>query len=256
MGRLAASEIGWVKDTFIRIFSALYDIDLAEAERPHRGEYRSFNDFFTRALRPGSRTFPVDSRSIACPADGTVSQSGRIESGTLLQAKGVGYSLGSLAGELGDGFDGGNFVTVYLAPRDYHRVHSPCAGTLTVARAIPGALYSVNAATEALVPGLYCRNERLVCRLAAPRGDLLIVLVGALIVGSIVTPWAGPESPHLVRRGAETLRPNLAMSTGDELGRFQLGSTVILCTPPGCARLDPLSSGRSVRVGEVIGAWI
>ena len=253
MGRLAASETVWIKDSFIRIFSAIYDVDLTEAERPHRSDYRSFNDFFTRTLKPGLRPFPTDSLSIACPADGTVSQSGRIETGTLLQAKGVRYSLDSLAGEPGDGFDGGSFVTVYLAPHDYHRVHTPCAGKLTVARAIPGALYSVNAGTEASVPDLFCRNERLVCRLATPRGDLLIVLVGALIVGSIVTPWAGPASPWVA---PETHRPNQVMSTGDELGRFQLGSTVILCTPPGSARLDTLPPGSTVRVGEAIGAWL
>ena len=253
MGRLAASETAWIKDTFIRIFSALYDVDLSEADRPHRADYRSFNDFFTRALKPGARPFPADDRAIACPADGTVSQSGRIEAGTLLQAKGVCYSLDSLAGQPGDGFDGGSFVTVYLAPHNYHRVHTPCAGALTDAQAIPGALYSVNAATEASVPGLFCRNERLVCRLATPHGDLLIVLVGALIVGSIVTPWAGPVSPCLA---TETQRPNQVLSTGDELGRFQLGSTVILCTPARSARLDSLEPGKSVKVGQAIGTWI
>ena len=253
MGRLAAAETVWVKDGFIRIFCALYDVDLAEADRPHRSEYRSFNDFFTRALRPGSRPLPADETSIACPADGTVSQSGRIETGTLLQAKGVRYSLDSLAGQLGDGFDGGHFVTVYLAPHNYHRVHTPCAGELTVAQAVPGALYSVNAATEASVPDLFCRNQRLVCRLATPRGDLLIVLVGALIAGSIVTPWAGPVS-H--RAAAETYRPNRALAPGDEIGHFQLGSTVILCVPPGSVRLDRLPPGKTVRVGEAIGAWI
>ena len=253
VGRLAASEAVWVKDPFIRIFSALYGVDLAEADRPHRNDYRSFNDFFTRALKPGLRPFPADNSGIACPADGTVSQSGRIETGTLLQAKGVRYSLDSLAGELGSGFDGGAFVTVYLAPHNYHRVHTPCAGELTVARAMPGALYSVNASTEASVPDLFCRNERLVCRLATGQGDLLIVLVGALIVGSIVTPWGGRAAPRLA---PETHRPNQALSTGDELARFRLGSTVILCTPPGSARLDPLGPGRSVRVGEAIGAWV
>lgn len=253
MGRLAASEVVWVKDAFIRIFSALYDVDLSEADRPHRSDYRSFNDFFTRALKPGLRPFPTENRSIACPADGTVSQSGRIETGTLLQAKGVRYSLDALAGELGNGFDGGAFLTIYLAPHNYHRVHTPCAGELTVAQAIPGALYSVNAGTEASVPDLFCRNERLVCRLATRGGDLLIVLVGALIVGSIVTPWGGRTAARLA---PETHRPNQSVSAGDELARFRLGSTVILCTPPGSARLDPLGSGRSVRVGEAIGAWV
>ena len=153
MGRLAASEAVWIKDAFIRVFSALYGVDLAEADRPDRADYRSFNDFFTRALKPGVRPFPEDDRAIACPADGAVSQSGRIEAGTLLQAKGVRYSLASLAGELGDGFDGGSFVTVYLAPHNYHRVHTPCAGELTAAQAVPGALYSVNVSNRSLRAG-------------------------------------------------------------------------------------------------------
>ena len=147
---MAASETVWIKDTFIRVFSALYGVDLTDAARSNRADYRSFNDFFTRTLKPGARPFPADDRAIACPADGTVSQSGRIESGRLLQAKGVRYSLDSLAGDLGDGLDGGSFVTVYLAPHNYHRVHTPCAGELTAARAVPGALFSVNAAHGSL----------------------------------------------------------------------------------------------------------
>ena len=252
MGRLAASETVWIKDTFIRVFSALYGVDLTDAARSNRADYRSFNDFFTRTLKPGARPFPADDRAIACPADGTVSQSGRIESGRLLQAKGVRYSLDSLAGDLGDGFDGGSFVTVYLAPYNYHRVHTPCAGKLTATRAVPGALFSVNAGTEASVADLFCRNERLVCRLRTPYGDLLVVLVGAMIVGSIATPWPGPVSPY---RTIETHEPNVSYAKGDELGRFLLGSTVILCAPPGTARLSLLSPGQGVSVGEAIGVW-
>ena len=252
MGWLAGSETVWIKDTFIRVFSALYGVDLTDAARSNRADYRSFNDFFTRTLKPGARPFPADDRAIACPADGTVSQSGRIESGRLLQAKGVRYSLDSLAGDLGDGFDGGSFVTVYLAPYNYHRAHAPCAGKLTAARAVPGALFSVNAGTEASVADLFCRNERLVCRLRTPYGDLLVVLVGAMIVGSIATPWPGPVSPY---RAIETHEPNVSFAKGDELGRFLLGSTVILCTPPGTARLSSLSPGQGVSVGEAIGVW-
>ena len=252
MGWLAGSETVWIKDTFIRVFSALYGVDLTDAARSNRADYRSFNDFFTRTLKPGARPFPADDRAIACPADGTVSQSGRIESGRLLQAKGVRYSLDSLAGDLGDGFDGGSFVTVYLAPYNYHRAHAPCAGKLTAARAVPGALFSVNAGTEASVADLFCRNERLVCRLRTPYGDLLVVLVGAMIVGSIATPWPGPVSPY---RAIETHEPNVLFAKGDELGRFFLGSTVILCAPPGTARLSSLSPGQGVSVGEAIGVW-
>lgn len=253
MGRLAASESAWIKDRFIRVFSSLYGVDLTEAARPNRTDYRSFNDFFTRELRPGIRPFPADERAIASPADGTVSQSGRIAGNRLLQAKGVRYSLDSLAGNLGDEFDGGSFLTVYLAPHNYHRVHTPCGGVLTAARGVPGALFSVNAGTEATISDLFCRNERLVCRLETPYGNLLIVLVGALIVGSIATPWPGPVSPY---RSIETHRPDATLHKGDELGRFLLGSTVILCAPPATARLETLPAGRPVRVGEAVGSWL
>ena len=253
MGRLAASETVWVKETFIRIFSALYGVDLSEAARPNRADYRSFNDFFTRELKPGIRPFPADQRAIACPVDGTVSQSGRIEAGMLLQAKGTRYSLDALAGALGTGFDGGSFVTIYLAPHDYHRVHTPCSGTLAAASAVPGALFSVNAATEASIADLFCRNERLVCRLATPHGDLLIVLVGALIVASIATLWpGGPVSPY---RSPETYHPRAELGRGDELGRFLLGSTVILCAPPNLAQIREQPAGKAVKVGETIGCW-
>ena len=252
-GRLAASESAWIKSAFIRVFSALYSVDLSEAARTVRSDYRSFNDFFTRELKPGVRPFPTDARAIACPADGTVSQSGRIAANRLLQAKGAGYSLASLAGDLGDRFDGGSFVTIYLAPHNYHRVHTPSAGLVTAARAVPGALFSVNASTERAVTDLFCRNERLVCRLQTPYGDLLVVLVGALIVGNIVTHWPGPVSPY---RSIETQHPNVALATGDELGQFRLGSTVILCTPPSRARLKTLAEGQSVQVGEAIGTWV
>ena len=253
MGRLAASETAWVKDTFIRIFSGIYGVDLAEAARSNRSGYRSFNEFFTRELKAGARPFPADERAIACPADGSVSQSGRIEANRLFQAKGIHYSLASLAGDLGDGFDGGSFVTVYLAPHNYHRVHTPGAGLLTAARAVPGALFSVNAGTESSVTGLFCRNERLVCRLQTRRGDLLIVLVGALIVGCIATPWPSPVSPY---RALETRRPNATLARGEELGRFLLGSTVILCAPPATTRFETLAAGQSVKVGETIGSWL
>ena len=253
VGRLAASESAWIKDAFIRVFCAIYGVNLAEAARSHRSDYSSFNDFFTRELKPGVRPFPAGERVIACPADGTVSQSGRIAANRLLQAKGIGYSLGSLAGDLGEGFDGGSFVTVYLAPRNYHRVHTPCAGLLTAARAVPGALFSVNAGTEGSVTDLFCRNERLVCRLQTDGGDLLVVLVGALLVGSIATPWPGPVSPY---RTLETRQPNASLARGAELGRFLLGSTVILCAPPDTARFKQLPAGQSVQVGEEIGTWL
>ncbi len=252
MGRLAASETIWIKDAFIRLFSAIYGVDLSEAARSNRSDYRSFNDFFTRELRPDARPFPADDRAIACPADGIIGQSGFIEAGGLLRAKGGRYSLDALAGDLGVGFDGGGFLTIYLAPHNYHRVHTPCAGVLTRARAVPGTLFSVNIATAASIAGLFCRNERLVCRLTTPHGDLLIVLVGALIVASIATPWPGPVSPY---RTPQTLHPRATLGRGEELGRFLLGSTVILCAPADAARIGEIPVGKTVKVGETLGYW-
>ena len=253
VGRLAAATVPWIKTPLIRAFVASYGADLTEAARPRIEDYRSFNDFFTRELKAGARPLPEDEKVIACPADGRVSQSGRIASGQMLQAKGWRYSLAGLAHELGDGFDGGSFATIYLAPPDYHRVHAPSAGTLIAAKAIPGALFAVNAATEGAVQGLFCRNERLVCRLHTAFGDLLLVLVGALIVGGIATPWNGPRSPY---RTLETVTPKAPLAQGDEIGRFLLGSTVILCAPPDGCQLNALQAGQRVQMGQPIGRWL
>ena len=252
-GWLGSATAPWIKMPLMRAFAVAYQVDLAEAARGELQDYLSFNDFFTRELKPGARPLPEDEGAICCPADGAISQSGRIEGGRMLQAKGWRYSLAGLAHELGDGFDGGQFATIYLAPRDYHRVHVPATCRLIAAKAIPGALFSVNAATENAVEGLFCRNERLVCRLGTGFGDLLVVLVGALIVGSIVTPWPGPQSPY---RRAETLAPDAHLERGAELGRFLLGSTVILCCPPKVCELDALKAGQKVRMGMPIGRWL
>ena len=252
-GRLGEATAPWIKTPLIRAFAAAYQVDLSDAARSHIEDHRSFNDFFTRELKAGARPLPGEPAAIACPADGTVSQSGRIKAGRMLQAKGRRYSLEGLAHELAEGFDGGSFLTIYLAPPDYHRVHAPCAGTLTAAKAVPGALFSVNAATESSVADLFCRNERLVCRLRNDFGDLLVVLVGALIVGRIETPWPGPRSPY---RNPETVKPMAPLAQGDELGRFLLGSTVILCAPPDSCRLDALNAGQKVKMGQPIGRWL
>ena len=252
-GWLGSASAPWIKKPLMRAFSAAYEVDLAEAAREDLADYLSFNDFFTRELKPGARPLPADERAICCPADGTISQSGRIEDGRMLQAKGWRYSLAGLAHELGEGFDGGQFATIYLAPRDYHRVHVPATGHLAAAKAVPGALFSVNAATENAVEGLFCRNERLVCRLCTDFGDLLVVLVGALIVGSIATPWPGPQSPY---RRVETFKPDAPFERGAELGRFLLGSTVILCCPPNTCELDALKTGQKVCMGMPIGRWV
>lgn len=251
LGALAASERPAVAQPFIRAFAAAYRIDLGEAERTAFSDYRSFNDFFTRALRANARPLPSDPDAIVCPADGTVSQAGTLVDGQLLQAKGQRYPLDRLLGRAAPRYAGGDFATIYLAPSNYHRVHLPIAGELQRTTALPGALFSVNARTEAHVRELFCRNERLVCEFETASGGLVVVLVGALIVASIETVWGGPRSPYRQRVDQSW---SLTLPRGAEIGRFLLGSTVIVCTEPGRMRLDPaLTAGRVVRMGEAIG---
>ena len=248
IGRLARSTKPLVRRTFIEGFTRAYPVDMSEAQAGSLDAYTSFNDFFTRALRPDARPIDADPRVAVSPADGKISQLGTIENGTLLQAKGHRYRLASLAGPLADGFDAAEFVTIYLAPSDYHRVHLPLAGELTDTYAVPGALFSVNAATEGAIEGLFCRNERLVCRFVTEHGPMLVVLVGAMIVASIETVWAGPASPYAANVHD---KHHLSLSKGDEIGRFLLGSTVICCLPPG-AVLTSITAGAKVRMGEAL----
>lgn len=248
VGHIAASQTPWVKRTFVRSFAKAYAVDLSEALVDDLDHFASFNDFFTRALKPGARPIVEAPQAVVCPADGAVSQMGAIESGTLLQAKGHRYSLHSLTGELAQGLDGGTFCTVYLAPHDYHRVHLPFAGTLTDTLAIPGTLFSVNTATQAGIEGLFCRNERLVCRFETTFGPMLVILVGAMIVASIETVWAGPRSPY---RQRERTSHGQQFEKGAEIGRFLLGSTAICCFPPGAVTLNSnWQAGSLVRMGE------
>jgi phosphatidylserine decarboxylase len=250
-GALAKSEQRWIRRPFIHSFARVYGVNMAEAERAQLDDYASFNDFFTRALKPEARPLDPDPQALLCPADGAVSQAGRIEAGLLLQAKGNHYRLSSLIGRDAPSFAGGQFLTVYLAPRDYHRVHLPVAARLVETRAIPGELFSVNARTEAAVTDLFCRNERLVCEFTTAGGRLLVILVGAMIVASIETVWAGPVSPY---RREQTAQHDLPFARGAEIGRFLLGSTVIVCVEPGRLTLDPdLRQGQSVRMGQRIG---
>lgn len=249
-GRLAASEAPWISRHFIQQFASTYDVCLADAEEKSLSGYRSFNHFFTRALEEGARPAPASLKDIACPADGTVSQLGKIDHDQLIQAKGHRYSLHSLAGAASSGLLDGDFLTVYLSPRDYHRVHLPFAGTLEQTIAIPGALFSVNQSTEESIAGLFCRNERLVCRFSTEFGPMLVILVGAMIVASIETVWDGPESPY---RREQTTRHNIAFARSAEVGRFLLGSTVICCFPRGTVQFAPdLQPGSAVQVGDAI----
>jgi phosphatidylserine decarboxylase len=260
-GRLAGAEGGAATTAVIRWFVRRYGVDMAEAAQPDPAAYRTFNDFFTRELKAGAR--PQAVAAWTCPVDGAISQFGAIDGERIVQAKGHHYSVGALlAGDaaLARRFEGGHFATLYLSPRDYHRIHMPAAGRLRRMVHVPGALFSVNPTTARGVPGLFARNERVVCVFdAAGDGDaapFVLVLVGATIVGSMATVWHGvvnPPRPGRLRSwtydGAEA--PTLRQ--GDEMGRFLLGSTVVLLWPPGPLRFNPRwMPGAAVRLGEAM----
>ncbi len=256
VGWIAESRIGFVRAGLIRAFLARYPVDLAEAAQPAADRYVSFNDFFTRRLRAGARGFDAAPGVALCPADGSVSQAGKIAGDTMLQAKGIDFSVASLLGgdaALAGGFAGGEFATIYLAPHNYHRVHMPLAGTLRVARFVPGDLFSVNAVTADSVPGLFARNERIACVFDSAAGPFAVVLVGALFVGSMSLAWAGRIRPEGPRRPRDlpVHDPIIALDRGAELGWFNMGSTVVVLFPPqGPALADGIAAGRAVRVGE------
>jgi phosphatidylserine decarboxylase len=256
--QLALSRVPWLKNLCIKAFVGHFRPDLSEAAQPDPRGYASFNEFFTRALRADARLVDADPAALVCPVDGSVSQLGRLDGSWLVQAKGHAYTLEALlAAEApwADMFRGGAFATLYLAPRNYHRVHMPLAGTLRAAWYVPGQLFSVNATTAASVPGLFARNERLVCVFAAGPFSYAVVLVGALLVGSLSTVWHGEVTPRSVRRRADlpldASRASLTLEKGAELGRFNMGSTVILLLPPGRVEWRaPLAPGSTVRVGQ------
>jgi len=257
-GMLATSTTPWLKNLLIRRFIAAFGVNMSEAQRERPEEYRHFNDFFTRSLKHGARPISEDDGAIVSPADGAVSQIGPIEVGCLLQAKGHSYRAADLLGDqnMAKQFHGGAFATIYLSPRDYHRVHMPLGGTLIETRYIPGRLFSVNQATAENVPELFALNERLVCLFETEHGPMAMVLVGAMIVAGIETVWSGQvapagQAPQVARFGDRA--ENIKLSKGDEMGRFQLGSTVILLFPPDTvAWTDELVQGSSLRMGQTI----
>jgi len=260
--RIARIRMKAVKDTLIRGFIRLYDVDLAEIDREIPRDFRDFNDFFTRELAEGAR--PVDDarKTIISPVDGTVSAAGNLIADSILQAKGIDYSLDELfAIDLDEArsYSNGRFVTIYLAPHNYHRVHMPIDGELVAAHYVPGDLFSVNDATAASVRGLFHRNERLNLHFRTDHGPAALIFVGAMNVGSITTPWTGEIRPR--KRGVvETRdlgRTSRSLRRGDLLGWFNLGSTVILLLPEGISRWrDELLPGETVRMGEAIGALV
>jgi len=260
MTRLAgaiASRSGPMTARIVRRFIAQYGVDMSEAADEDIAAYGTFNDFFTRALKPGAR--PLADAPWICPVDGAISQFGAIDRDQILQAKGHRYSVRALVGG-DDGvaapFEHGSFATLYLSPRDYHRVHMPCDGRLTRMIYVPGTLFSVNPTTARGVPGLFARNERVVCVFETPRGPLVHAMVGATIVGSMATVWHGVVN---ARRPAPIREwryedGQVVLKKGDEMGRFMLGSTVVLLFPKGRIAFDPSwSPGRAVRLGEAMG---
>ena len=259
--RLRARPARPFQQWLIRTVVRRYRVDLAEAVASKAGGWPTFNAFFTRALRPGARPLPEEPDAIASPADATVLEAGAIDGATLVQAKSLTFSLDALLGDdrpAVAALAGGTCATLYLSPRDYHRVHLPADGTLTAIVHLPGDRFSVSPATAARIRGLFARNERVILHFRDPGGrPFTIVMVGALLVGSIETPWTGPIA-DLPDPGAgparrwEWLGPTLLR--GAEIGRFNMGSTVIVLFPPGMARWDPaFRPGASVRCGQRIG---
>ncbi len=260
VGAICRVRVRWFKNLAIRWFVRGYRPDMRDALQPDPQSFGSFNEFFTRALRPDARPLADSARKFLCPVDGTVSELGSIEQNRLLQAKGHHYTVGDLlAGNApwAARFTGGAFATIYLAPYNYHRIHMPADGELAETWYVPGRLFSVNRATADSVPRLFARNERVVCLFEQPQAPFAVVLVGALNVGSMDTVWHGnvaPRRPRRVQRLADTglLAPPAARA-GAEMGRFNMGSTVILLFPPGACRWRAdLKAGSTVRTGEAL----
>jgi phosphatidylserine decarboxylase len=257
-GRLASAEAGGLTTAVIRWFVAQYGVNMREAAEPDVAQYPTFNAFFTRALLPGAR--PLADADLLCPVDGAISQCGTITGDQIFQAKGHHYSTTALVGgdaALAAPFTDGQFATIYLSPKDYHRIHMPCDGRLVRMIHVPGDLFSVNPATARTVPGLFARNERVVCVFEGPRGPFVMVLVGATIVGSMATVWHGVVNPprHNTTREWQYSDREIVLRQGDEMGRFLLGSTVVLLYPKGTVHFTPAwAPARAVRMGEMMGS--
>ena len=252
---VASARAGRLTTGIIRWFIGKYGVNMAEAANPDITSYPSFNEFFTRALKPGAR--PLAQADLVCPVDGAISQFGRIERDQIFQAKGHSYSTTALVGgdaALGGLFEDGHFANIYLSPKDYHRIHMPCAGRLTRMVYVPGELFSVNPVTAQGVPGLFARNERVVCVFESVRGPFVLVLVGAAIVGSMATVWQGVICPPRGRvREWRYDDQSVELQQGDEMGRFLLGSTVVMLFPKGPLSFNPgWAPAGSVRLGEIM----
>ena len=254
-GHIASAKAGGVTTGIIRWFVGKYGVDMTEAANPDITSYASFNEFFTRALKPGAR--PIAQADLVCPVDGAISQFGVVDDDQIFQAKGHHYTTTALVGgdaQLAAQFQHGHFATIYLSPRDYHRIHMPCDGRLLRMVYVPGELFSVNPVTARGVPGLFARNERVVCVFETPQGPFVLALVGATIVGSMATVWHGVVNPP--RGPVQEWRyedQDIRLQQGEEMGRFLLGSTVVMLFPRGPLKFNPAwAPGGAVRLGEVM----
>ena len=260
MGRLVRCRIPVVKNLLIDGFKRLYDVDLSLAVETDPHGYSDFNSFFTRALRPDARPLASTAGAVASPVDGRISQVGAMHDGFLVQAKGKEYSLAQLLGssQRASDFQRGNYATIYLSPRDYHRIHMPLAGRLVEMVHIPGRLFSVSPATTRVVPGLFSRNERVVCLFETEAGPMAMVLVGAIFVASIETVWTGVVTPPAGREiGSRDFRNDecvVELEKGAEMGRFNMGSTVILLFGRERVTWGPAGQAdATVRMGQQLG---
>ncbi|MHA6492325.1 archaetidylserine decarboxylase [Pseudomonas borbori] len=261
IGFAADCRAAWFKDRLIGWFAKQYQVDMSEAQVENLNAFENFNAFFTRALKEGARPLDQSPGAVLCPADGAISQLGTIEHGRIFQAKGHSFSAAELLG--GDTlraapFMGGAFATVYLSPKDYHRVHMPLTGTLKEMIYVPGRLFSVNQTTAENVPELFARNERVVCLFDTERGPMAVVLVGAMIVASIETVWAGlitpPKRALKSVRYDEAARAPIVLEKGAELGRFKLGSTaIVLFGPQQVQWAEELGPCSVVQMGQLLG---
>lgn len=257
VGKLAEAELGGFTTWIIKLFIKQYNVDMSEALHSDPAYYRSFNAFFTRPLKPEARAIDGNQNVLIHAVDGTVSQFGNINADSIFQAKGHDFSLTSLLGgnpTIAKPFKNGDFATIYLAPRDYHRIHMPIDGTLTDMIYVPGELFSVNPLTAQNIPGLFARNERVVALFDTPVGKMAMVLVGATIVASIETVWAGTVTPPAGKNVQHwtyesDTESSVSLKKGDELGRFKLGSTIVVCFENDAIDFEDLVPGQVTRLG-------
>ncbi|MEE4291680.1 MAG: archaetidylserine decarboxylase [Cycloclasticus sp.] len=258
MHKLARCKTPWVKNAIIKVIIKQFDVNMSEAAEPNPEAYESFNAFFTRELREDARPLEHEHTTVACPVDGEISQIGSVEKGEIFQAKGKSFNLSALLGndELTSEFEDGQFTTIYLSPKDYHRIHFPVDGTLKKMVHVPGELFSVNKTTVASIDELFARNERVIAFFDTPAGPMAMVMVGAIFVSSIETVWYGEVTPprhNQIRRWTYN-DDTLSYKKNDEMARFNMGSTIVLLHGKDkVAWADELTAGDAVQHGQVIG---